>query len=452
MSIIDSIGNIHLRPPREAIIFRKEPKMANTIPAGVGERMQYLAHKFNDTTIRFILHYPGILDPDTLCAATGAVVASVDVLHSSFIANSQTCHWRINRNYTISDYFALCRCDGDPVKVASHLALQPVEHKDHCQFQVTLIQGNESSAVLVRISHLVVDGSDGKYLLNKLAESYRILEEHRNCASLDVKDGNRSAMVAYNHLGIREITSLFKMPITGVKTTYPFANPNDHGPLRMLRCTIPAELLGKARLKAKASGASVNDLLLTACYRSYAKTTGKYGPMSISGMMDLRQHCKDGVSEGLANMSGGLSTTLNYETDSSFSQNLADIANQTREGKNNPLAGLDGIPMIHTATKTAPMWLLLQIANVIYAVMSLSLTNLGNIPCEPLTMGGLKPCEGIFGGPLKKKPSVQIGAASFDGTAELTILGDYMTEDLKSLDTFLQGVRCEIECYLEEDT
>lgn len=424
--------------------------MSNRISAGAGERVQYLAHKYNDTTIRFVLRYPGFLDPDILCAATGAVIGNVDVLHSSFVANSQTCHWRVNKDYPMSDYFAVAQCDGDPMKVAAYLAMEPVGHKDNCQFHVTLVQGGESSAVVVRISHLVVDGSDGKYLINKLAEGYRIIEEKRDIEELVVKDGSRSAMNAYHELSIREISTLTKTPFSGIKTDYPFVDPKAHGPLRLLRCTIPAELLGKARLKARSVGASVNDLLLTACYRSYAGTTGREGTMSISGMMDLRQHCKNGDSEGLANMSGGLSTTLNYERSSSFSENLAEIARQTRAGKNDPLAGLSGIPLLHTATRTMPLWLLLQAANIVYASMSLSLTNLGNVPCEPLTMGGMKPTEGFFGGPLKRKPSVQVGAASFDGTAELTILGDFMTEDLESLQAFLSGIRREIESYLEE--
>ena len=96
------------------------------------------------------------------------------------------------------------------------------------------------------------------------------------------------------------------------------------------------------------------------------------------------------------------------------------------------------------------MWLLLQAANIVYSSMSLSFTNLGNIPCAPLTMNGFIPTEGIFGGPLKRKPSVQVGAASFDGTVELTILGDFTKEDIQSLQAFLNGVRTEIELYLKE--
>jgi len=425
--------------------------MVKHISAGVGERMQHLTHKYNDTTIRFILHYPGFLDADMLCKATKAIIDSVDVLHSSFIANSQDCHWRVNSHYQVADFFDVYDCDGDPVKVASGLALRAVEYKDCCQLQVTLIRGSQSSAVIVRISHLVVDGGDGKYLLNKLAEAYRAVEQAGSAAELSVKNGSRSAMNAYNTLSLREISSLLKMPFNGIKTTYPFPQPTDHGPLRMLRCTIAADLLAQARQKAREDGATVNDLLLTACYRAYAKATGATGIMSISGMIDLRQHCKDGTSEGLSNMSGTLPTTLDYAAGKGFRDMLTEIALQTSAAKGNPLAGLEGIPLIHSATKSAPMWLLLKVADIIYSNMSLSLTNLGNIPCEPLSMGGLKPVEGIFCGPVKRKPSVQIGAASFDGTAELTILGDYPADDLPSLRGFLHGMREEIEAYLLEN-
>ncbi len=421
------------------------------ISAGVGERVQYIAHKYNDTTIRFLLHYPGMLCPDTLCAATKAVIDSVDVLHASFIAKSRTSHWKVHTEYNAEDYFAVMECDGNPMKPAQSIALESIGHKDKCQMHVTLVQGEASSAVVVRISHLVVDGSDGKYLLNKLAESYRLQEQTETTTSLEVKNGSRSAMNAYSELHIKELTSLVKMPFNGVKTEYPFNNPKEHGVLRMLRSTIPAEVLGEARKKAKEENATVNDLLLTACYRSYAKTINREGAMSISSMMDLRNHCKDGISEGLSNMSGGLGTTLEIVPENSFKNDLKCIVEQTKTEKSNPLAGLDGMPVMHMATKTFPMWLLLQVADVVYSALSLSLTNLGNIPCEPLIMRGLKPIEGVFGGPLKRKPSVQVGTASFDGTAELTILGDFVTEDIESLQSFLDGIREELEMYLESN-
>ena len=50
-------------------------------PAGGGERAQYLLREYNDNTIRFVLHYPGLVDPDVLRQAAKAVIESVDVLN-----------------------------------------------------------------------------------------------------------------------------------------------------------------------------------------------------------------------------------------------------------------------------------------------------------------------------------------------------------------------------------
>jgi len=425
-------------------------KSINYVPAGVGERMQYLTHKYNDTTIRFLLRYPGHPNPELLCAATEAVIRSVDILHASYVPKSRGSHWRVSEKFDCADYFALAHCDGNPMKPAQCIALQPIFHNSPCQMHVTLVQGDDCSAVVVRISHLVVDGSDGKYLLNKLAESYQLLRETGTADNLFVKDGNRSATNAYQDLTGKELLSLVKPPFHGVKTNYPFSNDQAHGPLRMLRRTIPAETLGKARARAKEQNATINDLLLTACYRAYAMQMKHTGPMSVSAMMDLRHHCKDGTSEGLSNMSGGLSTSLDIDPARPFAADLQIIATQTRAAKADPLSGLDGMPVLHAATKIFPLWLLLQAADFAYSALSLSLTNLGNISCDTLRLDDMKPVEGVFGGPLKRKPSVQVGAASFDGTAELTILGDFTAEDLPSVQMFLDAMAAEVATYAEE--
>ena len=45
--------------------------------AGTGERVQYLVHDFNDNTIRFVLHYSGILDADICYSLDGNCVLCV---------------------------------------------------------------------------------------------------------------------------------------------------------------------------------------------------------------------------------------------------------------------------------------------------------------------------------------------------------------------------------------
>lgn len=205
----------------------------------------------------------------------------------------------------------------------------------------------------------------------------------------------------------------------------------------------------QARQNAKAAGATANDLLLASCYHAYASLPGAdlSHPIGITSMMDLRRHCPSGESEGLCNLSGSLPTHLELTRETPFSDILFQVAAQTRTAKEDPLAGLYGMPLLHGAAQTLPMGLLLQVAGKLYGSMSLGLTNLGNIPCAPLALGDLVPTGGLFGGPLKKKPGMQISAASFDGACSLVVVGQYTREDAALLQSMLDAMAGALAVY-----
>lgn len=416
--------------------------------AGSGEKLQYLVHDHNDNTIRFVLYYQGIVDPDILFAATKALVGSVDILHSSFCADSVGAYWHVNQEYEDSSFFQYIHTEGSPNSTACDISLMPVVPEGKTQFCCCLVQSSQSSAVVVRISHLCVDGGDGKYLLEKLAEAYNLIWKTGSAQALVVKNGSRAAEQVYKNMKSKEILGLFKNPLSSVKTFFPFPDEIS-GRQCIVQEQISAQVMNVARRRAKDVGATANDLLLTAYYHAYAKLAENDAnmPISIMSMMDLRRHCKNGESEGLCNMSGSLPTVLQDGVSSDFNSTLLKIADQTRAAKDDPLAGLYGMPLIHGAIRAVPMGLLLLCAGKVYGNMSLGLTNLGNIICDSIAMGEHVPTGGMFGGPLKKKPAVQISAASFDGNCSLCIVGQYTKEDTVLLQSMLSQIRKEVVQY-----
>lgn len=78
-------------------------------------------------------------------------------------------------------------------------------------------------------------------------------------------------------------------------------------------------------------------------------------------------------------MSGTLPATLNEGVQGSFETTLKQVAEQTRAAKNNPLAGLEGMPLIHYATRTTPLWLILKVSEKVYGSFSIGLTNPGKL-------------------------------------------------------------------------
>ena len=410
--------------------------------AGTGERMQYLVHSVNDNTIRFVLCYPGLIDAQALRDAMLLLVGSVDVLHASFRSGRVGASWRVHREVDESSCFLHVRTAGDPAQTALSLSLTPIPPESRTQMRCFLVQSDTASAIALCISHLCVDGSDGKYLLGKLAEAYAAVRAGQQ--HIEVKNGSRAAEQVYRDKELREIVSLMKSPMTGVKSTYPFPSEGD-GMRRVVYRTIPAELMERARSLAKACGASANDLLLTACYHALAAMPGADpdAPVSVMSMIDLRRHCAQGESAGLSNLSGALPTLLETGVQGDFADTLRCIAAQTARIKEDPQAGLMGMPLLHGAVRMMPMGLLTMVASRIYGSMSVGLTNLGRIDGEAMAMDGVRPDAGWFGGPLKKKPGMQVSAASFDGVCTLCIYGSYTQEDADSLTAFLaQMVRC----------
>jgi len=421
----------------------------NRILAGASERQQFLAHAFNDNTIRFTLHYPGLIDPEILAKATETVIHSVDVLHGSFSVGKVHAWWHIHDRLDRAAYFHHISLSGGLTEAAIAASVQPMHPEAAAKLRVTLVENGSASALVVSISHLCMDGGDARYLLSKLVEGYNRLLTQGSTEGLTVKNGTRAPEQLYQGMRPKEIRMLMKNPLPDAKSYYPFPTEEAGAP-RCVYTVIPAPVMAAARQRAKAVGASANDLLIAAMTAAYAGLPGvdRGAPISVTSMIDLRRHCPGGDSAGLSNLSGALPTLLEG-VPADFSEILTEISRQTRTMKEDPYAGLWGVPLIHTAIRTGPMALLLKVAPVVYGKMSVGLTNLGNLPCAEFALGDLIPTGGIFGGPLKKKPGMQVSAMSFDGECVLACYGQYGKEDAAHIQKMLDAMGGHIRQYAD---
>ena len=400
--------------------------------------------------MRFVLNYPGIVDVEILRKAVKAVVESVDVLHGTFFTEGIGAHWKLNENVDESNYFLYVQTDGDPAPTANTLSLMPVYSEDKVQIHCTLVQSENASCVVVRMSHLVVDGGDGKYLLGKLAEAYNMIAETGNADALEIKNGSRAPEKVYDKVSKEDMKKLQKSSPSSsdVRSFYPYPT-EEPGRNRLVLAKLPGDVMNAARKKAKSVGASVNDMMIAATYHAYAKMEGidAAAPMCMNSTMDLRRHCVDGESEGLCNMSGSFMTLLEKGVQQSFSETLAIVAEQTTKVKENPLAGLEGMPIVHALARNVPIGLLLEIMGKVYGTAPVGITNLGNLKCADFALGGIVPNGGIFGGPLKKKPGMQISVISFDGECVLTVAAQCTDADAVVLQQTLNDMAAEITAY-----
>lgn len=423
------------------------------IPALTGERAQYLVREFNDTTVRFVLNYEGEVDPQVLGQAVRAVIDSVDVLHGSFVLEKGKTFWRIYEDVEEAAYFRHIRVERDAREAGYEQALLGVNAEEPVKLRCTLVQDGAVSSVVLCVSHMVADGGDAKYLLGKIVEAYNRIAQTGSVSGLEVKNGSRAPEQLYASLSRKERMALWSNPMPGTKNEFPFSDPEPGKP-RMLRRVISREVMGAAREKARKNGMTANDLILAGCYQAFAAAPGvdETSPIGVMAMMDLRRHCPGGDSEGLTNMAGSLKTVMPGGVTGTFEQTLAEVARQTRADKEDPMSGMEGVPLMHWAVRKSPMGLLLKAAPAIYGNMSVGVTNLGNLRGADMALGGLMPVDGMMGGPLKKKPGVQVSVLSIDGECALSILGEYTDGDVEGLEQFLDTLVGVIRDYGEKET
>ena len=85
---------------------------------------------------------------------------------------------------------------------------------------VTLVRSEEKSSIVIRQSHLVVDGGDGKYLLHKLAEAYNLIAANGNADALEIKNGSRAPEKVYDTVSKEDMKKLQK--------SSPSSSPSSH--------------------------------------------------------------------------------------------------------------------------------------------------------------------------------------------------------------------------------
>lgn len=91
------------------------------------------------------------------------------------------------------------------------------------------------------------------------------------------------------------------------------------------------------------------------------------------------------------------------------------------------------------------MGVLSKIAGIVYGSFSIGVTNLGNLRGDFVKLGELIPDKVMFGGPLKKKPAMQVSIISLDGRCTLSATGDFMEEDANRIQELLDNMIKEIK-------
>ncbi len=280
-----------------------------------------------------VLVFDGRLDKVRLGRAVRLLLEAEPVLGCRFVADTVPPVWR--RLDTLDAVPLLVALESDdPAARASSFIAELFDQQVDPQVLSALIRGPSSDVLALKVEHAAVDGGALKEALYLLSAIYRKLGEAPDWEPEPNLEGLRHpAADAGIFEKLRSLTP--GSGLTPGRSDWNAPSVDRRGPAAYVSASIGPEVFQSAAALGKSVGATVNDIILTAFYRTLHRVLGaapgSRTPISIS--CELRKHLPAGTKTALGNISSVLQVSVTPVANERFDGTLARVLEATREWK-----------------------------------------------------------------------------------------------------------------------
>jgi NRPS condensation-like uncharacterized protein len=296
-----------------------------------------------------ILALDGRLDETRLSRALRLLLDAEPVLGCRFDAEATLPAWRRIGGLDRVNLLDV-RDSATPADEAAKFIAEDFDLNGGPQMIAALVRGPSSDTLAVKVSHVAMDGGALKETLYLIGEYYRRLAEHPDWTPMPNLDGLRQPAA---DAGLFEKLRL--LPKSGIEITPPsdWVVPvlGGRGPASFVSSSVEPEVFRTAALEAKSAGATVNDVLVTALYRTLYRVLDA-GPGSRAPLLltcELRRHLPAGTKTALSNISSVWTVDVPPVAGEGFDGTLARVVGATRAWKSSGAskAIAIGIPIVN---------------------------------------------------------------------------------------------------------
>jgi NRPS condensation-like uncharacterized protein len=372
-----------------------------------------------DQQVAFLVSVPEGVDPAVLATAVERLIAAQPVLGSRFVIDGRAARFEPLPN-AASRALAVHEAE-DAWARGLELVARPLDPHAGPLFGVDLVRGARGDVLALRIDHTTADGQVAKQGLYLLA---------RACGGdLPPLPGDRSWTRLRSPFSLpRRISAMRSRQAPRPTWGIPRVGEGT-GERRYAVATLEPDLFAAVRERGRDSGATVNDVVLTALYRALfeALDARTDRPMAVNVSFDLRRYLDPGdPMPPLSNLSSVETALVACRANEDFESTLARVQSEaTRLKQGTP--GLGSAVLLEYACR-------LQGASAFrktvaepmargreHGVSFPFLSNFGVLDPEKLVFAGAEADRAIVFGPAGHPPFVMLGASSFAGTLALTM-------------------------------
>lgn len=287
-----------------------------------------------------VLEVDGKLDISLLMLAAKWAYQAGTVLNCQLVVDAEQPYWKHRLSYNRQEICSMVETEDIDYAIQSFMSVS----LDPCQdalVQVRLFRKSSQDYLCVKISHACSDAVGVKEYVALLAEAYNALAKGQAFTHKPVTM-RRDLKLILEHLGLNNYQELPKDGSAAPVPTAGFpALSREYSIPRWTKCFLNKAEYNKLKNYASAKHVTLNDVLLTAFGRAYAKLTQQQ-EYSVIVTIDLRRFSSK-VSM-VANFSGGFIVNAASYPGEGFATALVRAEQATKKAKG-------GLPGVHEALK-----------------------------------------------------------------------------------------------------
>jgi NRPS condensation-like uncharacterized protein len=407
-------------------------------PAEAFDQMQRLwgVKKFNDHQLRCVLRFEQGLEAETLRDAVQASLEAFPILGTRFVAGPKPCWVRLNRG-SLDRAFVVARSREE----FDQFLVSKVDENEGPQVRVCLLPSAPVS-IAIKMNHMICDAADFKTYLYTLSALYPD-SVPRPGSMLPGVSCDRSVRCVLRRFSLAtRLKSLFvqsnqnnhargiPFPLSRAPVSSGAAESSAAGKLSdaedlqpfVLTRTLDSDRTESIKAYGRISGATINDILLTAYYRCLFRLLNLPAEnlLRVPIMVDMRRYLVGTSSQGsLTNLTSTVSTHLRCRKSESFHDTLGRVKALMDERKRsyfglNGFIKLDRIYRI-LGSRLANLILMWRLKNPLIAM-----TNMGVLDSKRLQFGHQRPTDAFLSSSIKYRPYFQLAVSCYDGKITLS--------------------------------
>ena len=412
----------------------------NTFKVTTQDAYNYAASKmFADQQLCMIIKLSGMLDENLLAKAVRLTLDLEPVLGCRFVENGGSPFWERRGELDKMNFCSVAETEL-PEQAISAFVNEAI-HADVDPIVALRVFREKTDTVCIKMNHSACDAGGLKQYVWLLSDVYSMLA---TCGRTFIQP----------NLGRRDQSQIFertKDPKTLAMKDFPtptWAFPQKAGIQRLHAfSTISKDQFKIIKQYATDKKATVNDLLLTALYRTFFAINNitENKPMILQVSIDLRRYLPDHKAEAICNLSGAIYIALERKNGENFEGTLARImAFMEKLNANYPgLESAAGLEYLFSQGFAGMEKYLVQSSEMgkKYNVTFPLLSNFGvlyDYHFRELQMTG-----GFISSPIMYQPGFMLGASTFNDEMTLSV-GFCGEENIKQVRSFFDTFIAEL--------